>query len=354
MATFHGTNARDIINGLAEADTIFGNGDNDRLIGNGGNDTIRGGSGQDIIEGNAGNDVLFADSNEGGEDVLFGGADSDILVSGTGRDHFNGGDGIDAASWQESSFGVTANIGTGRATAGGIEDTFTLVENLIGSRFGDTLSGNSANNGLFGGEGADRLSGAGGNDQLSGGGGNDTLDGGAGLNTLRGGQGVDTVNYAGQTAGIEVLLDVGQMSGEDRIDFLSEIEVIRGSNFADRLEGDDFANQFVGNGGNDAIDGGEGNDILTGGGGADTFDFDARIATKTGGATDSGFDRVTDFDRAEGDLIDLRSHKEATDFASLRSEASQFGSDTHLRLGNDTIVLEDVSLSELSASMFLL
>ena len=143
MATFHGTNARDIINGLAEADTIFGNGDNDRLIGNGGNDTIRGGSGQDIIEGNAGNDVLFADSNEGGEDVLFGGADSDILVSGTGRDHFNGGDGIDAASWQESSFGVTANIGTGRATAGGIEDTFTLVENLIGSRFGDTLSGNS-------------------------------------------------------------------------------------------------------------------------------------------------------------------------------------------------------------------
>ena len=78
------------------------------------------------------------------------------------------------------------------------------------------------------------------------------------------------------------------MSGEDRIDFLSEIEVVRGSNFADRLEGDDFGNQLVGSGGNDAIDGGEGNDILTGGGGADTFDFDARIATKTGGATDFG------------------------------------------------------------------
>ena len=87
--------------------------------------------------------------------MLFGGADSDILVSGSGRDHLNGGSGIDAASWQESAFGVVANLATGRATSGGVEDTFTQIENLIGSRFNDTLRGDGGRNELFGGEGND-------------------------------------------------------------------------------------------------------------------------------------------------------------------------------------------------------
>ena len=113
------------------------------------------------------------------------------------------------------------------------------------------------------------------------------------------------------------------------------------------------ATSSSGNGGADTIDGGEGNDMLLGRLGADTFVFVARNAGKVSPATDSGFDRVTDFDRAEGDRIDLVRHKEATDFASLRDEASQFGTDTHLRLGEDTIVLEDVSLTALRADMFL-
>ena len=54
-----------------------------------------------------------------------------------------------------------------------------------------------------------------------------------------------------------------------------------------------------------------------------------------------------------GDRIDLTGHKAATDFADLRATASQFGTDTHLRLGVDTIVLEEVALAELSANMFL-
>ena len=66
---------------------------------------------------------------------------------------------------------------------------------------------------------------------------------------------------------------------------------------------------------------------------------------------DSGFDCVTDL--GAGDRIDLTGHFEATTFAALRGEASQFGTDTHLRLGEDTIVIEDVALGELSAGMFL-
>lgn len=46
-------------------------------------------------------------------------------------------------------------------------------------------------------------------------------------------------------------------------------------------------------------------------------------------------------------------HFEATTFADLKAGASQFGSDTVLRLGEDTIRLEDVSLAELSSTMFL-
>lgn len=353
MATFHGTNLRDTINGTAVADLIFGNGSNDWLLGHDGNDTIRGGSGSDIIEGGLGDDILFADSNEGGEDVLFGGAGSDILVSGTGRDHFNGGADIDAASWQESSFAVSADISTGRATNGGIQDTFTNIENLIGSRFGDTLSGEEGANGLFGGDGNDRMFGRDGNDHLSGGGGNDTLDGGAGINSLKGGAGVDTVDYGGQASAIDVDLISGQVFAGDRFDSLSEIEVVKGSSFADRLLGNAFGNQLAGSGGNDLIDGGLGNDILAGGTGADSFKFVARNAGKFSAETDSGFDRVTDFNRAEGDVIDLTGHKEATTFAELRATASQFGTDTHLRLGDDTIVLEDVSLGALRADMFL-
>jgi Ca2+-binding RTX toxin-like protein len=129
--------------------------------------------------------------------------------------------------------------------------------------------------------------------------------------------------------------------------------VVRGSFFADRITGNAFGNTLSGQSGNDRIDGGQANDVLTGGNGADTFVFVARNAGKFTPETDSGFDRITDFSRASGDRIDLGAHKEATTFAELKANASQFATDTHLRLGDDTIVIEDVALSQLSASMFL-
>ena len=143
------------------------------------------------------------------------------------------------------------------------------------------------------------------------------------------------------------------MSGNGRFESLAEIEVIRATNSRDTLVGDAFGNQFFGRAGNDTIDGGEGDDILSGGAGADLFDFDAAPAHFLA-AVDSGFDRITDFVRAEGDLIDLRSHQEATDFAALRSDARQVGADTLIRLGEDAIVIEDMAVVDLSAAMFLL
>ena len=61
-------------------------------------------------------------------------------------------------------------------------DTLVNVQNVIGSAYNDSLTGNG---------GANRLDGGGGNDVLIGGDGNDTLIGGAGIDSLTGGVGAD-------------------------------------------------------------------------------------------------------------------------------------------------------------------
>ena len=68
------------------------------------------------------------------------------------------------------------------------------VENAIGSRYGDNLSGNDLANVLSGGDGNDTLSGGYGYDKLSGDAGNDSLSGGDGDDTLLGGAGNDTLS----------------------------------------------------------------------------------------------------------------------------------------------------------------
>lgn len=348
MATFNGTNLADILNGTSLADLIRGNGGDDLLRGNGGNDEIRAGSGNDILEGGAGDDRLFAES---GSNSLFGGDGSDILVSGSGSDHLNGGSGIDAASWQESSTGITANLATGRAFSAVAQDSITQIENLIGSAFNDVLSGDKGRNELFGGAGNDLLMGGEGSDRLFGGGGNDTLDGGSGTNALAGDAGVDTVTFTGAAFAD---IDLGRGSAFTSISHssLSGIENIRATNGQDVLTGSAVANRIEGLGGADQIDGGQGDDQLLGGSGADIFVFSAIEFGWFGTpGFDAGQDVIGDF--GVGDRIDLRGHFEATTFADLRAGASQFGDDAVLRLGDDTIRIEDLALNELSAGMFL-
>lgn len=70
--------------------------------------------------------------------------------------------------------GTAYSLASGDAAQIGV-DTFTNVNAVIGSNFGDVISG---------GAGADRLNGLGGNDHLDGRGGNDLLTGGAGADTF--------------------------------------------------------------------------------------------------------------------------------------------------------------------------
>jgi Ca2+-binding RTX toxin-like protein len=107
----------------------------------------------------------------------------------------------------------------------------TLIENAIGSDFGDTLIGNTVDNvlrgrggddtlsgkrgddTLVGGDGNDRAFGGDGNDMLSGGAGDDFLFGGAGSDDLRGGAGSDRM-FGGAGADRFILREAGDF---DRI-----------------------------------------------------------------------------------------------------------------------------------------
>jgi Ca2+-binding RTX toxin-like protein len=82
------------------------------------------------------------------------------------------------------------------------QDTFSAIEIIGGSAYGDVLKGSNGNDTIFGNAGADQITGGGGRDKLSGDDGNDVLDGGAGDDILLGGTGDDTL-FGG--SGIDVI-----------------------------------------------------------------------------------------------------------------------------------------------------
>lgn len=128
------------------------------------NDTLTGDNGDNLLAGGNGNDALN------------GGNGNDTLEGGTGTDKLNGGAGTDAASYENASAAVRADLAKAANNLGEAKgDTYTAVENLIGSAFDDTLAGNTSVNTLNGGDGSDLLIGNGGIDTLTGGTGVDTF-----------------------------------------------------------------------------------------------------------------------------------------------------------------------------------
>ncbi|MEH8171167.1 DUF5801 repeats-in-toxin domain-containing protein [Aeromonas veronii] len=171
-----------------------------------------GGAGTDTLNGNAGNDILLGGA---GNDSLNGGEGNDILVGGAGNDTLNGGAGNDTASYIDSTAGVTVTVnGNNQATGGAGTDSLSNMENLVGSMFNDSLTGDGN---------ANVLSGLAGSDILSGGGGDDLLFGGADGDTLTGGGGKDTFKWgAGDIGGVDVIKDFTTGTGGDVLD-ISEL-----------------------------------------------------------------------------------------------------------------------------------
>ncbi len=106
--------------------------------------SISGGSLADTITALTGNDVLEGRGND---------------------DELNGGGGSDTASYRYAPSGLTADLlNAGNNTGHANGDTYNAIENLAGSAFGDTLSGNEVANVITGGGGPDGLRGRGGGD----------------------------------------------------------------------------------------------------------------------------------------------------------------------------------------------
>ncbi|SFM63086.1 type I secretion C-terminal target domain (VC_A0849 subclass), partial [Pseudomonas sp. ok602] len=177
--------------------TLTGTSGDDILVASGDNNLLNGGDGNDVL-------TVSGINNE-----LHGGAGNDLLFSGPGADLLDGGTGIDTASYAHATAGVTVNLGTliAQNTIGAGTDTLTSIENLVGSNYNDTLTGDNGNNVINGGLG---------NDTLNGGGGDDILIGGLGNNTLSGGAGADTFLWQQGNSGHDVVTDF--TLGTDKLD----------------------------------------------------------------------------------------------------------------------------------------
>jgi Ca2+-binding RTX toxin-like protein len=268
-----------------------------------GTKTLRGTNLADQILGFAGNDSLIGFDGD------------DLLEGGAGADQLFGSPGFDTASYRNSPTGVEVSLRDFSAEYGHAEgDQLFSIEGLRGSAFADTLQGNELRNVFHGGggadyflahEGNDTLHGEGGNDvlighdgndQLRGGSGNDRLEGDVGNDVLNGDAGIDTAVFRDYTlgagSGVQVDLQRGiATGGQLGIDTLSGIENVDGTSSADLI---------IGNGGANILWGREGGDVLTGNGGADRFDYDSVFDSRSVAA-----DVITDFNRAQGDKIDL-------------------------------------------------
>jgi Ca2+-binding RTX toxin-like protein/protocatechuate 3,4-dioxygenase beta subunit len=184
------------------------------IVGTFGADSLAGGNDGDLIEGLQGNDTLAGNA---GADTLLGGAGDDVLLGGAGADRMDGGTGRDTLSYADATAGVRASL-AGAGSGGFAQGDLAFeIEDLIGSGFADTLTGDAGGNAIAGGAG---------NDSLQGAAGDDTLTGGAGADTLLGGTGADRFLWASlaesATATPDLVRDFSWIEG-DRLD-LSAID----------------------------------------------------------------------------------------------------------------------------------
>jgi Ca2+-binding RTX toxin-like protein len=294
-----GGTGNDLLVGTAASDTLAGGADNDTAsfvnAYNGGGAGTTGvtvdlnlqGAAQNTVA--AGNDTLSGIENLIGSqynDTLTGDGNDNFIEGGLGTDTLVGGGGNDTASYAGATAGVTVSLalqGSAQNTVNAGTDTLSGFENLAGSAFNDSLTGDANANILSGGDGNDTL--------------NPGANAGAIVDLLDGGLGTDTASFAGNASGVTATLagasDGAASIAGGTIATLRSIENLIGSANVDILTGDGNAN---------AIEGGLGNDTLDGGLGVDTLVFTGataatvNLATLTAQNTGWGSDTITGFE----------------------------------------------------------
>ncbi len=325
-----GNSANNAIIGNSAANILTGGAGNDVLDGAGGIDTLIGGLGDDIFIVDVAGEVVTERANEGidtvrasltyslganvenliltgtaaingignsANNILTGNSAANLLNGGMGSDTMVGGFGDDTYLVDVAGDVVTelANQGTDTVQAGVSYSLGANIEHLIltgetaingnGNSLNNTITGNSAANSLDGGAGADRLIGGLGDDIYF-------VDNAGDVVTELASQGTDTVNSSvtySLAANVEnlTLTGTGAISGT-------------GNELNNIILGNAGANVLSGGAGRDFLTGGGGKDSLTGGSGADAFIFTALTDSSM-----AALDLITDFNRADGDTIDL-------------------------------------------------
>lgn len=236
--------------------------------------------------------------------------------------------------------------GDGRTDFVAWRGLFNSAENLRVDIFqpaGVSLTGSTANEGFLGDNRAETMLGGAGNDTIGGGGGQDYLRGEDGDDRIFGGADFDDVHgNAGNDTVTGGKGDDWTVGGKDN-DWLD------GEAGSDLVYGNLGADTCYGGAGNDTVRGGQQDDVLFGGDGDDFLSGDRDADTISGGAGadvfathgEAGIDRVTDFNLAEGDRVQLLPGTQYT--------LAQVGADTVISMtGGGQMILVNVQLSSLT------
>jgi Ca2+-binding RTX toxin-like protein len=362
-----GSQAADLITGSSAENELKGGLGNDTLDGGAGDDVLYPGDGNDTANGGDGEDLIIG-GDGAGDDHYDGGIGIDTVkylsaISGIKVDLTKGAAGsVSTSSVDAAGIGNDVLVSIENVIAGDYSDLITgnaannLLEGLQGN---DTLNGGKGADTMIGGDGSDTYyvdnvgdvlketnptASTGGNDtvlssifsytlgdniesgrimnsgtaSMAGNILNNVIYAGTGNNILNGGDGNDLLSYANglskkDNSGVTVdlRLTTTQLTSGSGSDTVLNFESLEGSSMADKLTGNSLANILLGGAGNDTLAGGEGNDTLiggsgqdnlTGGAGSDYFDFNALAEM---GLTATTHDVIADFNRTEGDKIDL-------------------------------------------------
>jgi Ca2+-binding RTX toxin-like protein len=362
-----GGTGNDTLTGGSGNDTLYGQDGDDILTAGGGLNSLLGGLGDDIYFSDSLSNTLFEQANEGydtvytrsnalilgpnvekllfigtGDFVGIGNDQDNWLQGGSGNDYLVGFDGNDFL-YGAGGYGNTLQGGKGDDTyvvespgdslvefANEGHDTvvvllasFTLAQNFEDLRHVGTSAftgtGNELDNVIWGTIGNDHLIGLGGNDTLN--------DGGDGINLLEGGMGDDRYIVASSADTIVELASQGHDTVETSLATYAlpdNVEDLTTTSNNKSFTGNELDNvirllggsngSVDGRGGNDTLLGGAGNDVLSGANGNDTLNGGLGSDELGGGsgadrfvftATTGPGDLLHDFNRAEGDKIDV-------------------------------------------------
>ncbi len=340
-----GSNFADIYNASA-----FNNGVNS-FQGNGGNDTITGNGSTQVQYGNAtsavtitigagGSGTATGDASVGtdtftGVNSAVGGNSADNYNSssfvgfnsflGQGGDDQITGNGNTKIQYANATGGVLIQMAAGKADGDASvgHDIFSGVYGALGSNFADVYDATNFTGISFG--TYNEFQGQGGDDIIT-------------------GNGNTQIRFDNATAGVTVDLATGNASGDASVghDTFVGVNNVFGTNFNDTILGSS-ANEFLdGGNGNDTLNGFGGSDSLTGEGGADTFNY----------ADGGGADTITDFNRAQGDTIDVRGVAGIATFADIQSRATVSAGNTVIDFGGgNTLTL--IAVTSLLQSDFI-